>query len=804
MAKPRERLSAGSASPALPCTTSPWFLGSGALHVSGGPRNGDTVRPRIDSPVSERVSLGRLLRTELAPTPGRARHALLTAAATAVALGIAVALQVGSFVAPAMAYIAMQPTVTCTWRNLLRRVLTCALSMTVLIHLGGFVVQLPWLLLPVFFLEISAVSYFVSLTRRPLEALAVMYGIVMVHFTGIFAPHAIGTVGLEVVSAYAIGTAVGTAFAQLVSRERPHERLAAALADSFAGARARLAAVAATYLDAAPASAPAPPSLADHLQLFELTRQEELGGAEEAVFLAVMIAAERAHLALTVADSLSVETVDRRYRVWIRPELEALIAPIDTALAGFAAAAAGLAHGPWDPVAHDWPDLPVRVRALEQRQLDLRHRGALEGIDIAEAANTNAFVQTLRSLADVMRIAPAELARTVDAADTSAAAPLWPTARRFDPYAARWAIQVGLAVTLTFLVIVMSHVPALFTALWNPLFIAQSSYGATVRKAGLRVAGVVLGGVLAVLTVVAVMPNITSVGALMLAFFAVIAPCQYLALGGPRVSYAGMQTAFTYMIVLVATQPTVDISAVLWRAFGTLLGTACLFGVFRVIAPDYAGRQIVARFRDVLRAILALWPEPGATRLTPARLLEVRREVGTGTADVLRLAEEARIEHRDGGVAPAAAVDAAGLASRIAHRSVLIHRGRLSVAWPPLPEPTRAGLLALEAALRARLLALLAVLDARHTMAPVGSRAFTAACSAAAALTAAPLPALEAPVQQFTAGLDAVRTTALADWPPAASTALFAEDDHLRRVADLLPRLEAALRHALLPDGARP
>src|SRR5215470_10012646 len=124
--------------------------------------------------------LAALLRTELASRPGRWRDAALTALGTALALGIAVALQRGLFVAPAMAYIALQPTSVCTWRNLPRRLLLCAAAAVVIIHVGGIAVQLPWLLLPLFFVQISAVSYFVSLTSRPLEALAVMYSVIMV------------------------------------------------------------------------------------------------------------------------------------------------------------------------------------------------------------------------------------------------------------------------------------------------------------------------------------------------------------------------------------------------------------------------------------------------------------------------------------------------------------------------------------------------------------------------------------------------------------------------------------------------
>jgi uncharacterized membrane protein YccC len=716
-----------------------------------------------------------------------------------VALGAVVSLQLGSFVAPAMAYIAMQPTVTCTWRNLVRRVLAAVAAAVVLIHVGGVVVQLPWLLLPVFFIEVSAVSYFISLTSRPLEALAVMYSIVMVHFTGVFAPQAIGSVELEVVSAYAIGTAVGTFFAQLAAGERPRDRLAAELATSFRLAQARLRAVTAHYLDAVPAEVAPPPSLAAHLQLYDLVRQERLGPDSEAAFLSLMIAAERVHLTLTVAATLAAEPVGGQYRAAIAPELRALSAQLEGTLVAFADAAAERTRGEIGTRGAAWPDLPALIAALERHQLALRRSGEFARVDVAEGANTNAFAQALRSLAEIMHVRPSELTRP-DPDSVRAAAPAWPTAARYDPYAARWAIQVGLSVTLTFVTVVVSHVPALFTAMWNPLFIAQSSYGATIRKAGLRVAGVVLGGVLALLTSIAVMPNITSVGALMLVFFVVILLCQYVALSGPRLSYAGMQTAFTYIIVLVADRPTADIQTVLWRAFGTLVGTAWLFIVFRLVAPDYAGRQVVARLRDLLAAILSLWP--GATRrvdLSAAHLLEVRRDVGTAAADVLRLAEEARIEGPRSGIEPAAAVEAAGLASRIAQRSILIHRNRLAVAWPLLSDPTRDALTAVESAIREHLLALLRLLDARQTMAPTASRPHDAARRRAAALAARTPPDLDAPVHAMTERLEAVRLTELTDWPVPSTTSLFAEVDHLRRVGQLMPQLERVLVAACLP-----
>src|SRR5262249_38073369 len=147
------------------------------------------------------------------------------------------------------------------------------------------------------------------------------------------------------------------------------------------------------------------------LQLFDLVRQEQLGAAAEAAFLSFMLTAERIHLCLTVADTLTTESVGHRYRHAIDGELAALMALIDSALAAAERAAADPLHLRPDD---SWPDLPAAVAALRQRQLDLRRSGAFVAVDVAEAANTNAFVQTLEDIADVLHVPPGELVRQAE------------------------------------------------------------------------------------------------------------------------------------------------------------------------------------------------------------------------------------------------------------------------------------------------------------------------------------------------------------------------------------------------------
>jgi multidrug resistance protein MdtO len=750
--------------------------------------------------------LGAVLRAELAPVAGRWRQSLLVATGTTVALAFAVILQVGTFVAPVMAYIALQPTSVCSWRALLRRLATAALAAIVLLHAGGVVVQLPWLLLPFFFVLITVLSYCVSMITRPLDVLAIMYSVIMVMVTGLFDPSAVGNATLTVVSGYCIGIIVGTVFAELVFPERPRDRLAAALAEGFARGRRRLQVVVQRYQGQAPvapiAAAAAASSLADYVRLFDLVRQEEIGAAAEHGLLALMIAAERTHVAITVAEALADEEVGRTYRWLLRGELTALSALLDTALASFERAARRaerlLAATPSPTPA--WPDLAAAVRAVQGRQSELREAGALAAIDVAEASNTNAFVQTLAGLVDVMHVAPEQLVHMAATDPTpDLAGPLPPRSLfRVDPFAARWSLQVGLAVTIAYVLVVVSHVYDFFTALWNPLFIAQASYGATIRKASLRIAGIVVGSVVGVLTIIALMPNITGLAAFLVFFFAVLVPCQYVALGSPRVAYGGLQTAFTFMIIVVGDAPVTEVDRALWRTFGVLVGTACLFLVFRLVAPDYAGRQLIARFRDLLRSMLMLLPRSDVAPLPSARLLQARRDIGTGAGDIMRLADEASLEG-DCGVDPRAAVDAVGLATRIGHRCALVHRSRLLTPWPPMSPDTRAVLREAETAISTRLARLLHVVEARHTTARPGSQRHEQALAAAVTAAGAPRADVAQPLARLARHLEAVRFTELASWPAAASGALFAELEHLQRLADLLERLEERLLAAIAP-----
>src|SRR5262249_44663711 len=169
------------------------------------------------------------------------------------------------------------------------------------------------------------------------------------------------------------------------------------------------------------------------------------------------------------------------------------------------------------------------------------------------------------------------------------------------------------------------------------------------------VTGIVIGCLIAITTTIAVMPNISELPALALLVLAVTVPSAYVAIGGPRFSYVGVQIVVAFAVIGLARPAVTDIDLALWRVWGTLFRNSALFLPPGLVGPNYAGRQLVDRFADVVRALLALLPRGGVPLVLP-RVEAMRRQIFASLPEILRLADEARAETVIGGVDTAAAI----------------------------------------------------------------------------------------------------------------------------------------------------
>ena len=744
------------------------------------------------------------LRMELAPAPGRWRRSVFMGLGTVTALVLAWTVQVPTFSAPVVAFFGLLPANVCTWRNLPLRLALTTVGAILSITVAGVLLQLPWLLLPAFFAGVALIAYFCPVTNGALELLALLYPFCTAFFFGVLDPGDMPTEVGDICVGYGIGLLAATAFSRVLAWDDPAATLADALAAGFARARSRLEEVAARFaaerFEPVPGEPPISSEFAGHMRLLDRVRQEGRRRDTVQVLALAVVVVDHALALTNTLDALARHDVGRTYRRLLAPQLTALVARLDAGLHAFEQAAreqrsrgTTLAR----PVVAQWPDYRGAIDALEARQLAVRQTGALTLVDVAEEANTAAFVRTLVDLADSLHASPADLReRVVGRAEAATVAP-----QRFDYYAARYGVRVGLGTTISYLIGIVADTVELFNILWHPAFLAVSSHGATIRRAGTRFAGTVIGCLVAIVTTIAVMPNLSELPALGLVLFAVTVPSAYLALGGPRFSYVGVQIVVAFAIVALAEQAHPDVGPPLWRVYGTLLGTAALFLAFRFVAPDYAGRQLIARLADALREMLRLLPRSGSVPLTVAEAMTVHQRILAMLPDILRLADEARAEPLTGGVDTEAAIVAAGRGVRIGTRLAAICRERAANPPPPLSEAMQTAVANVETAIRTWLEIALSMLEARHTTARPGSRGDREAYAAAAAMAAQPRPDLSGARSALERSIDAERRTDLAAWPPAARGALMAEVEHVRRVGELLPSFDDYLRRIVLPRG---
>ena len=219
-----------------------------------------------------------------------------------------------------------------------------------------------------------------------------------------------------------------------------------------------------------------------------------------------------------------------------------------------------------------------------------------------------------------------------------------------------FALKCAVAVEICLLIILGLDWPGLMTSIVTCVIGAQSSLGASIYKAFLRLAGAVLGGLLGLAMIVAVMPNAEGLAWMLLPFAAGVWIAAWIAAGSSRISYAGVQVGMALAIAVVdVIGPTVDLVPPRDRVLGIVLGIVVLTLVYEAVWPLRASRAMRPALGSALRAMAVLAvvePAGGGYEAAVARAARHRSSVYHGLADVLRLREESTME--PGASAPAA------------------------------------------------------------------------------------------------------------------------------------------------------
>jgi uncharacterized membrane protein YccC len=572
--------------------------------------------------------------------------------------------------------------------------------------------ETPWLMLP-FVFTFMAISTFIATSRKLASAGLLIQVVSLASFYGVvFGPHEIGWAAAGNFGGSAVAFGLLVLFDNWLWPDPAEPILIEQLRASAVRHRRRLIGAARFYLNAGAARRPEEPpptsDLPQHLALLDRAIVEGVPVHRRALLLAAVTRMARIELEIDNVIVAARENVPHRVRATLQPEAEAVVEAIAAALEEIAQDASTLLRS-----GVDQPAFAAALRA--RRSIDalsarvkLVRPSYIREVGSAEVTNFSSFTDCLGTLTRLLE-------RPLDGPPPHAtfnqmtrAAPQ--TSGTRDPMLLRYSLKVGLTAVAGYVIGLASQRPELSVILTTIVITALPTYGASLRKMILRIIGAALGGVISLLAIILVTPNFETLPAYLLAVFAVLYTSAYSSLSSGRIAYAGKQIGTTYLLVFAGLSPSAEIYTPLWRIWGILLGTVVTAVVFFLFWPEYAGASLLPRLRKVMRDTIALIP--GGPSAVSERAIEA---ASSGTiqalAEILGIADDARLEGRACQIDDDAVVHAAGTLRRIANRLAGISMGRITVKLPRLDAETELAHHAVIRATRLRLERWLAYLD---------------------------------------------------------------------------------------------
>ena len=158
-----------------------------------------------------------------------------------------------------------------------------------------------------------------------------------------------------------------------------------------------------------------------------------------------------------------------------------------------------------------------------------------------------------------------------------------------NPAHVHFALKVTFAAMFCYIVYEAIDWSGIHTAIITCTFIALESTAATLYKGTLRIVGCVIGGALALFSIVFVMPHMETIASLVVLVACACAIAGWVATGSERISYAGLQMAFAFFYgVFQGYAPDTDLDNVRNRVVGILFGLVVTGFVFQYIWPERA------------------------------------------------------------------------------------------------------------------------------------------------------------------------------------------------------------------------
>ena len=262
----------------------------------------------------------------------------------------------------------------------------------------------------------------------------------------------------------------------------------------------------------------------------------------------------------------------------------------------------------------DWGDaLEILFRTCERLKRDLAE-GCAFRVDEAltgSLADSRALPAALHEMTEALK----DLAN----AETRSFPPLAPPRRQLlvpdafsNPAHLRFAVRTVLAAMACYIFYTAVDWPGIHTAMLTCIIMAlpplgPSSLGGVAHKGLVRMLGALLGSGLALSCTVFVLPHLNGITGLLAMVLPVIAGAAWITAGSARSNYVGRQIMFTFALALLGRFVlTPDIPEIRDRIVGILLGVGVYLALATVLWPDREEAALRRKLSGLLRSLAAL------------------------------------------------------------------------------------------------------------------------------------------------------------------------------------------------------
>jgi multidrug resistance protein MdtO len=192
-----------------------------------------------------------------------------------------------------------------------------------------------------------------------------------------------------------------------------------------------------------------------------------------------------------------------------------------------------------------------------------------------------------------------------------------------NPEHVQYALKTTAAAVFCYLLYSLLDWPGIHTCFITCYIVAQTTAAESVEKLSLRIVGCLIGAAAGLASIVFLVPDLTSIGGLMIAVFMGGWAAAYVAGGSPRISYAGFQMAFAFFLCIIqGSGPAFDLTVARDRIIGIIIGNLVTYFIFVSLWPVTISRRVDPSLAAAFRQLAAMTSakEPRERRLLASEI----------------------------------------------------------------------------------------------------------------------------------------------------------------------------------------